>query len=76
MMRFAWRWMAISEEELADVVFSGDSSGAEFVVPFKINTCIFLPLPVSSDRVVFLQCVKEMLYLLFADIFDAKIINR
>ena len=74
-MRFAWRWMAISEEELADVVFSGDSSGAEFVVPFKINTCIFLPLPVSSDRVVLLKCVEEMLCVLFDDILNSKIID-
>ena len=67
--------MAISEQELVDVVFHGDSAGAGFLVPFKINTCIFLPLPVSSDRVVFLQCVEEMLCVLFADIFDAKIID-
>ena len=75
MLRFAWRWMAISEQELADVVFHGELSGAGFVVPFKINTCIFLPLPVSSERVVFLQCVEEMLCVFFADIFFAKIID-
>ena len=67
--------MSISEQELVDVVFHGDLVGAGFVVPFNINTCIFLTLPVSSDRVVFLQCVKEMLCMLFADIFDAKIID-
>ena len=64
--------MAISEEELADVVFHGESAGAGFVVPFKINTCVFLPPPFSSDRVVFLQCVNEMLCVFFANIFDAK----
>ena len=67
--------MAISEKELADGVFRGESAGAGFVVPFKINTCVFLPLPVSSDHVVFLQCVEEILCVLFADIFDAKIID-
>ena len=67
--------MAISGEELADVAFHGESAGAVFVVPFKINTCVFFPLPVSSDHVVFLQCVKEMLCVFFADIFDAKIID-
>ena len=46
-----------------------------FVVPFKINTCVFIPLPVSSDRVVFLQCVEDMLCVLFADICDVKIID-
>ena len=67
--------MAISEEELADAVFRGELEGAGFLVPFNINTCVFLPLPVSSERVVFLQCVEEIFCVLFAEIFDAKIIN-
>ena len=67
--------MAISGEELVDVVFHGDLAGAGFVVPFKINACVFLPLPVSSDHVVFLQCVEEILCVFFANIFDAKIID-
>ena len=58
MLRFAWSWMAIPEEELADVFFHGESAGAGFVVPFKINTCVFPPLPVSGDRVVFLKCAE------------------
>ena len=72
---FLWRWMAIYEQELPDVVLHGELSSAGFVVPFKINACVFLPLPVVSDRVVFLKCGKEMLCVMFADIFDAKIID-
>ena len=49
--------------------------GTGFVVPFKINACVFLPLPVGSDRVVLLKCGEEMLCVMFADIFHAKIIN-
>ena len=75
MLWFVWRWMAISEQEFPDVVFHGESSGAGFVFPFNINACVSLPLPVGSDNVVFLQCGKEMLCVMFADIFDAKIIN-
>ena len=67
--------MAISEEDLADVVLRGELAGAGFLVPFNINTCVFLPLPVSSERVVFLQCVEEIFCVLFAEIFDAKIID-
>ena len=67
--------MAISEQELSDVVFHGELVCAGFVVPFDINACIFLPLPVGSDRVVFLQCGKEMLCVMSANIFDAKIID-
>ena len=67
--------MVIPEKELADVISHGELEGAGFVVLFKINTCIFLPLPVSNDRVLFLQCVKEILCVLFADIFNAKIID-
>ena len=74
-MWFAWRWMAISEKELPDVVFHGESSGTGFVVPLDINACIFLPLPVGSDRVVLLKCGEEMLCMLFVEIFDAKIID-
>ena len=75
MLGFAWRWIAISKQELPDVVVHGESAGAGFVVPFKINACVFLPLSFGSDRVVFLQCGKEMLCVMFADIFDAKIID-
>ena len=67
--------MAIPEEELLDVVFHGESAGVGFVVPFMINTCIFLTLPISSDCVVFMQCLKEMLCVLFANIFDVEIID-
>ena len=67
--------MAISEQELPDVFFHCESSGAGFVVPFKINACIFISLPDSSDCVVLLHCGKEMLCVMFADIFDAKIID-
>ena len=67
--------MAISEKELLDVVFHGESSGTGFVVPLDINACIFLPLPVGSDRVVLLKCGEEMLCMVFANIFYAKIIN-
>ena len=67
--------MAISEQELVDVVFCDESAGAVFVVPFNINTRVFLSLPVSIDCVVFLQCVNDMLCVLFADMFDAKIID-
>ena len=74
-MWFTWCWMAISEQELPDLVFHGESTGAGFVVPFKINACIFRPLIVGSDRVVFLQCGEEMLCVMFAEIFDAKIID-
>ena len=67
--------MTISEQDLPDVVFHGDSAGALFVVPFNINTCLFIPLPFGSDRVVLLQCGEEMLCVMFAEIFDAKIID-
>ena len=67
--------MAISEQEFPDIVFHGESAGAGFVVTFKINSCIFLSLSVSSDRAVFLKCYEEMLCVMFADISDAKIIN-
>ena len=66
--------MAISEEELPDVVLHGESAGTVFVVPFEINACIFLPLPIGSDHVVFLNFGEEMLCVMFTDIFDAKII--
>ena len=66
--------MTISDKELPDVVLHGELAGRGFIVPFKINACVFIPLPVSSNRVVFLKCVEEMLYVMFANISDAKII--
>ena len=67
--------MAISEKKFPDVVLHGDLSGTVFVVPLKINICIFLLLPVDSDHVVFLKCGEETLRVFFAHIFDAKIID-
>ena len=67
--------MAIYEKEFLDVVAHGELEGTEFVVPFDINACVFIPLPVGSNRVVFLQCGDEMLCVMFPEIFDAKIIN-
>ena len=67
--------MAISKKEFLDVVLHGESEGAGFVVPFKINACVFFSLPFDSDRVVLLKCGEEMLCMLFVEIFDAKIID-
>ena len=69
------RWMAISKQDFLDVVFHGELAGAGFVVPSKINACVFLPVSVGSDRGVFLKCGEDMLCAMFADIFDAKIID-
>ena len=67
--------MTISEKELPYVVLHSDSAGTGFVVPLNINAYIFLPLPVGSDSAVLLKCGEEMLCMLFAHIFDAKIID-
>ena len=67
--------MAVSEKEFPYLVLHGELVGTGILVPYNINACVFLPLPVSSDRVVFLKCGEEMLCVMFADIFDAKIIN-
>ena len=72
---FAWRWMGISEKKFPDVALHCELAGTGFLVPFEINACIFLLLPVDSDRVVFLKCGEDMLCVMFAGIFDAKIIN-
>ena len=69
------RWMDIYEKEFPDVVLYGESAGAGFAVPFKINACVFLLLPVGSDRLVFLKRGEDMLCVMFSDIFDAKIID-
>ena len=67
--------MAISDKELPDVVLHVESAGTGFIVPLEINAGIFISFPVSSDRVVLLKCGEEVWCMLFADIFDAKIIN-
>ena len=67
--------MAISEKDLPDIFLHGESEGTGFLVPFEINACVFIPLPVGSDGVVFLKCGEEMLCVMFANIFDAKIID-
>ena len=75
MLEFVWHWMAISEQKLSGVVFHSESAVAGFLFPFEINACIFLPFPVGSDRVVFLKCGEEMLCMMFAHTFDAKMID-
>ena len=66
--------MAISDKGLPYEVLHGESAGTGSVVPLKMNSCVFILLPVSSDLVVFLKCGEGMLCVLFADIFYAKII--
>ena len=48
--------MAISEKGLPYVVLHGESAGTGFIFPLEMNTCVFIPLPVGSDCVVFLKC--------------------
>ena len=67
--------MVVSEKDFPDVVLHGESAGTGFVVPSNINACVFLPLPVSRDHLVFLKCGEEMFCVMSANIFDAKIID-
>jgi hypothetical protein len=46
------------------------------VVPIQCYLDVSFACPVAPKFVVFFKCVLEMLSMFFADVFDAKIINK
>ena len=67
------------DQEVVDVLFHAQATGAVRmllrIIPFEIDSCKFLALPIGGDCVVFLQYFLKMLDMLFSDIFDSKVIN-
>ena len=45
------------------------------IIPFNVDACKFLSLPIGGDFVVFLQDFLQMLDMLVPNIFNSKVIN-
>ncbi len=46
------------------------------VVPIQFYSNVLFACPITHKFVVFFKCVLEMLYMFFANVFDAKVINN
>ncbi len=45
------------------------------VIPFYGESAISLPFPICQAHIIFSYCPQQVLRMLFADIFDAKVVH-
>jgi hypothetical protein len=70
-----WDWVFKTLEGPGNVARHGQITGASFVVPVERDATVERTGPVHTDCVMLFQDTKEMLGMLFANIFDPKVIN-
>jgi hypothetical protein len=68
--------MLKSLKRLGDVARHGEMDRAAGIVPVKRETTVLGAGPVSGDGVQFMETGQQMVSVLFAHIFDTKIINN
>ena len=51
-------WTVVLEEDGGNVFFHGESTGALGVVPFEVDACVEIALPVFGEFVVFFDDVS------------------
>ena len=57
-MEFFGHWMVVLEEDGGDVFFHGELTGALGVVPFEVDACVEIALPVFGEFVVLFDDVS------------------
>ena len=67
--------MVESGECLFDVDYQGEVDLGAIVIPVEVNTEVALSCPIMGDVVMLLKDVHEVLRMLFAYIFDSKVVN-
>ncbi len=75
MLRLCW-WRVLELDEcLRYIIKHGDMDVFVDVVPVDIHSKIACAVPVSGALVVIIQDAGEVLDVLTADVFDAKVVN-
>ena len=65
--------MEISDEEFANIIFYGEAESWLLVVPIEVNAFFFAG-PIFGDGVMFLEKTAEVMGVVFANIFNDKVI--
>jgi len=68
--------VAVLDEHILDVALHGEETCAFGVVPCKVDTGVFLALPVFSDGVVLLEDRSEVQDVAFTNVFNAKVVGN
>jgi len=80
MLWLAGQGVAVLEEDTFNVPVHGKATCALImlgrIVPFQVDTCEFRAVPISGHFIMFFQDVEEVPRMLFANVFDTKVINN
>ena len=63
------------EAEVGNVVVRGEATGALGVVPLEIDAGVQVTLPVFGDIVVFFEGISKAVGMVFAYIFNTKVVD-
>ncbi len=75
MLRFVRFGVVILEEKIVDVVAHGQGTCLLIVVPGKVDAGKLHTCPVRSNRVVLLECVKEVICMSLTNKLEAKVVD-
>ena len=73
---FGWDGLAPFKEEVFDIVFDGQATGAVRVVPGEVNAGKLGAGPVLGEFIVLKEDAAKVVGVAFANIFDAEVINN
>jgi len=71
-----WSSVVVLDEHISDVAFNGETACAFGVIPCKVDADVFLACPVFCDGIVMLENSLEVLGVVFANIFNTKVIDN
>ena len=66
--------VVVLDEESVNVVIHGEAAGAHGVIPGQVDASIEVAKPVLGEVVVLFYDVREVMGVLNANIFDAKVV--
>ena len=74
-MQFGGARMFELDEQGFDVAFHDDAAMPASIIPFDIDTCKLVSRHVELNSVIFFEKIKEMVEVLYPNIFDTKVIH-
>ena len=72
---FGWNGVAPFKEEVFDIIFDGQATGAVCVVPGEVDAGESGAGPVLGEFIVLEEDVAKVVGVAFANIFDAEVID-
>ena len=75
-MRLDWSGVLEIVEVLLDILYHGDVQYAVLLVPVQCNSAINTPFPILCCIIFVLECIYEMLGVLFYLVFYVKVVDH